>query len=272
MTKAMSFSSVFAAPLLKSQVCWATPTRLSEPTVYFFCATLVVISILYSCVGQAGASGYIAAMALFGFAPAAIKPTALVLNVLVSVVVSIRFYRAGHFTGRLLWPFVVSSVPAAVLGGYITLPPLVFNRLLGALLLVAAAPFFFRRDVEDHTVTPPRWPIALLAGALIGLLAGLTGVGGGVLITPLLLYCRWAAPKPAAAVSAVFILLNSAAALLGHLGAVRSLPADLPLFALAAVFGGAIGAQLGSTHLSAVAIYRVLGAVLLVASLKLLLA
>ena len=108
-------------------------TNLSEPTLYFFCATLALVSILYSCVGQAGASGYIAAMALYGFAPAAIKPTALVLNVLVSVVVSVRFCRAGHFSWHLLLPFAISSVPAALLGGYITLPPIVFNRLLGAI-------------------------------------------------------------------------------------------------------------------------------------------
>jgi len=242
---------------------------LSEPTLYFFCATLVLVSVLYSCVGQAGASGYIAAMALFGFAPAAIKPTALVLNVLVSVVVSLRFYRADHFSWSLLLPFAVSSVPTALLGGYITLPQFVFNPLLGALLIVAAVPFFFRRDFAAHAVSPPRLPIALLAGACVGLLSGLTGVGGGVLITPLLLYRRWAAPKPAAAISAVFILVNSVAALLGHLGATRSLPPGLPLFALAAVFGGAIGSQLGSVYLSASAIYRILGAILLIAGFKL---
>jgi uncharacterized membrane protein YfcA len=245
---------------------------LSEPTLYFFCAALVLVSILYSCVGQAGASGYIAAMALFGFAPATIKPTALILNVLVSVVVSVRFYRAGHFSWHLLLPFAVSSMPAALLGGYITLSPLVFNRLLGALLLVAAVPFFSRRDSAEHTVSPPRLPVALLAGACVGFLSGLTGVGGGVLITPLLLYGRWAAPKPAAAISAVFILINSVAALLGHLGADQSLPAGLPLFALAAVFGGAVGSQLGSAHLSAAAIYRILAAILFIAGLKLIFA
>jgi hypothetical protein len=239
--------------------------------LYFFCATLVLVSILYSCVGQAGASGYIAAMALFGFTPTAIKPTALVLNVLVSIVVSIRFYRAGHFSWRLLSPFAVLSVPAALIGGYITLPPLLFNRLLGGLLLVAAVPFFFRRDSAAHAVSPPRLTVALLAGACVGFLSGLTGVGGGVLITPLLLYRRWAAPKPAAAISSVFILINSVAALFGHLGAAHSLPPGLPLFALAAVFGGAVGSQLGSVHLSATSIYRILGAILFIAGFKLIL-
>lgn len=140
-------------------------------------------------------------MALFGFAPATIKPIALVLNVLVSVVVSLRFYRAGYFSWRLLLPFAVSWVPAALLGAYITLPAVVFNLLLGALLLVAAVPFIFGRDSAAHAVSPPRLPLALFSGACVGFLSGLTGVGGGVLITPLLLYRRWAAPKPAAAIS-----------------------------------------------------------------------
>jgi len=245
---------------------------LSQLTLSFFCAALFVISVLYSCVGQAGASGYIAAMALFGFAPAAIKPTALVLNVLVSAVVSLRFYRAGHFSRQLFWPLALASVPAALLGGCITLPTRVFNYLLGALLLIGGFPFVFSRKSVENSVSPPRLPLALLAGGGVGLLSELTGVGGGVLITPLLLHCRWAHAKTAAAVSAVFILVNSVSALIGHLSVARSLPSGLPLYACAAILGGALGSQLGSTHLSASAIHRLLGTVLLIAGLKLLLA
>ena len=246
--------------------------RLSQPTLYFFCTTLFLISVLYGCVGQGGGSGYIAAMALFGFAPDSIKPTALVLNVLASGVVSLRFYRAGHFSWRLLFPFAVSSVPTALLGGYITLPPVAFSRLLGALLLVAAVPFIFPRDLPSHTLSPPRLLVALLAGASMGLLSGLTGVGGGILIMPLFLYNRWATPKTAAALTGVFVLINSVAALLGHLAATHSVPPGLPLFGIAAVLGGMVGAQLGSVHLSASAIYRILGAVLLLSSAKLIFA
>lgn len=242
---------------------------MSQIMVLFLCGAFFVISILYACVGQAGASGYIAAMALFGFAPAAIKPTALALNVLVSAVVSLRFYRAGYFSWRLFWPFAVASVPPALLGGYFTLPPRVFDCLLGAVLLVAAVPFLVRRESPEYSISMPSLPMAFLAGSSVGLLAGLTGIGGGVLITPLLLYCRWAQAKPAAAVSAVFIFVNSVAALTGHLGATHSLPSGLPFFALAAVLGGVVGAQLGSVHLPASAIYRILGAVLLIAGLKL---
>lgn len=244
---------------------------MAESTLALFCVTLAAIAILYGSVGQAGASGTIAAMALFGFPAATIKPTSLVLNVLVSVVVSQRFVRAGHVSWRLLGPFALASVPLAGLGGYLSLPAPVFNRLLGGLLLAAALPLFLRRDRPELAVTPPRLPQALLAGGTIGLLSGLTGMGGGVLIAPLLIHRRWARPQAAAGLSSVFILINSAAALLGHLGASTDLPPHLPLLAAIAISGGALGAQLGSVHLSATAIRRLLGGVLLLASLRLLL-
>lgn len=210
-------------------------------------------------------------MALFGCAPATIKPTALVLNILVSVIVSVRFYRAGYFSWQTFWPLAAASLPAALLGGFITLPTRAFNSLLGGLLLVAAVPLLFRRELVSQSVSPPRLPIALLAGGSIGFLSGLTGVGGGVLITPLLLQCRWAPPKQAAAISAAFIFVNSVAALTGHLSFTPGLPQDLAPFALAAVLGGWVGAQLGSAHLSDSAIFRMLGTVLLIAGFKLLL-
>lgn len=243
---------------------------MAESTLALFCVTLAAISILYGSVGQAGASGTIAAMALFGFPAATIKSTSLVLNVLVSVVVSQRFVRAGHVSWRLLAPFDLASVPLAFLGGFLTLPTPLFNRLLGSLLLVAALPLFLRRDRPELSVTPPRFPQALLAGGAIGLLSGLTGMGGGVLIAPLLIHRRWARPQTAAGLSSVFILINSAAALLGHLGASTDLPPHLPLLAVIAIGGGALGAQLGSVHLSATAIRRLLGSVLVLASLRLL--
>jgi uncharacterized membrane protein YfcA len=242
----------------------------NESALLLFCGALFLISLLYSCVGQAGASGYIAAMALFGFAPAAIKPTALVLNVLVSVVVSIRFYRAGYFSWQLFWPLALASVPPAILGGSITLPAKIFNGLLGALLLVAAIPLLFRRDSEERPVSLPRVPLAMITGATIGLLSGLTGVGGGVLITPILLHCRWARAKEAAAVSAAFIFVNSVAALAGRLTAVKTLPSGLWLFAISVALGGSLGAFLGSARLSALTVYRLLGTILLIAGCKLL--
>jgi uncharacterized membrane protein YfcA len=234
-----------------------------------FCVCLFLVALLYSCVGQAGASGYIAMMALFGFLPEQIRPTALILNTLVSLVVSVRFYRAGHLSWKLLGPLALGSVPMAVLGGFMSLPHLLFNRLLGGLLVIAAAPFFLRRDVNIDTTKQPTLPVALSAGAVVGLLSGLTGIGGGILITPLMLYCHWATARTAAAVSAVFILVNSLAALMGHIGAKGTLPPNLTYYAIATLVGGAIGAQLGSLHLPNWVIHRILGIVLLVAGTKL---
>jgi len=243
--------------------------ELVPPTLVLFCATLAFVAVLYASVGQAGASGFVAVMALFGFAPEVIKPTALVLNVLVSSVVALRFGRAGYFSWPVLRPFLIASIPTACLGGYLTLPAGVFNLVLGVLLLAAGLPFFMRKTGhEPHVVPLPCIP-AVLAGGVIGLLSGLTGMGGGVLLAPLLLYCNWTSIRTAAAVSAVFIFVNSAMALLGHLTIAGQLPAELSWFALAAVLGGAIGAQLGNRHLPVGIIYRVLGAILMIAGLKL---
>lgn len=235
------------------------------------CAGLALIAALYGSVGQAGASAFLALMGLFGLAPATIKPTALVLNLLVSSVVAVRFRRAGHFSWPLLRPFLLLSVPAAFLGGWWSLPEAVFNRLLGVLLLIAGLPFLRGRAPVLGHVVPPSAPAAMAAGGVIGLLSGLTGMGGGVLLTPLLLYRGWAEVRTAAALSAVFIFVNSLMALLGLLSASVQLPKELPWLALAALGGGAIGAQLGSRWLPGAVVVRLLGITLLIAGLRLLL-
>ncbi len=236
------------------------------------CGLLSLVAVLYASVGQAGASGFVAVMALFGFSPEVVKPTALVLNVLVSSVVALRFARDVHFSWPVLRPFLIASIPAAGLGGYLTLPAVVFNPVLGALLLVASVPFFVRRaSTSIPTRLPPVIP-ALVAGATIGLLSGLTGTGGGILLAPLLLHCRWASLPTTVAVSGVFIFVNSALALAGHLVLVARLPPDLPWLAVAVVLGGALGAQLGSRHLPLSAVHRILGLTIGMAGLKLLVA
>lgn len=235
------------------------------------CFVFFTIALLYASAGQAGASGYIAAMALLGYAPDSIKPTALVLNTLVSLVVSWRFIRDKHFDWPLFWPFALSAVPMAMVGGYLTLPRALFEYLLGALLLIAGGLSLLRRPPDDQAVRPPRKPVALVWGAIIGLLSGLTGVGGGVLITPLLLFCRWSSMRAAASVSALFILCNSIAALAGHWSAADHLPHGIGFLALMAVLGGWFGARLGSRWLTPRQIQVLLGAVLILASLRLLL-
>jgi uncharacterized membrane protein YfcA len=237
-------------------------------TLPWLLACVAAVAFLYSSVGHAGASGYIAVMTLFGLAPEVVRPTALCLNILVASVTSYQFARAGHLRWSLFWPFAVLSVPLAFVGGYVSLPTVVFKRLVGAVLLLSAGRLLLRPPQEEDTREPPR-PVALGVGGGLGLLSGLTGTGGGIFLTPLLLLLHWARAKQAAAVSALFILVNSIAGLLGNLGKSGGLPDDVPWLALAALSGGALGSYLGSARLSHVAIKRLLAIMLLIAGAKL---
>jgi uncharacterized membrane protein YfcA len=227
-----------------------------------------LVAFLYSTVGHAGASGYIAVMTLCGFAAALIKPTALVLNILVATIGTFQFWRAGHFSWSLFWPFALLSVPAAFLGGYLHLPPSIFKPLVGVVLLFSAVRLFFRRG-DPVEVSPPALPTALGVGAGIGLLSGLTGTGGGIFLTPLLLFRRWAHTRPAAAISALFILLNSMAALIGYFSSGQPIPPFAWVLAVAAVVGGTLGSQLGSQRFPVRTVSVLLSAVLIIAGTKL---
>lgn len=233
------------------------------------------VALLYASVGHAGATGYIAVMSLFGIGPDVIRPTALVLNVLVASIASVQFFRAGHFRGGLFWPLAAASVPCAVLGGALRLSTETFEKLVGAVLVVSAIRLV--RDAwpgqtprDGAPAGPPIPPVLAAIGGGIGLLSGLTGVGGGVFLTPLLLALRAAPVKHVAAISAPFILVNSLAGLAGGLAAGRSLPPiSLPVIA-AAVLGGAIGAHLGAFRLPVRGMQLLMAAVLAIASAKLL--
>lgn len=230
---------------------------------------IFVVALLYSSVGHGGASGYIAVMALCSLAPAVIKPSALVLNIAVSAVAFSFYARAGHFRWRLFWPFAVTSVPASFVGGAILLPPHIFKTLLGIALLFAAARTICNRREER----PPRdlsLPAALLAGGGIGLVSGMTGVGGGIFLSPLILLLGWGGQRETSAASALFILLNSSAALAGNLSSLTMVPPALPLLAAAALAGGMLGGATGSRLLSPQAIARALTTVVAIAGLKML--
>ncbi len=242
-----------------------TPEYLALLTLGIF-----LVAFLYSSVGHAGASGYIAVMSLLSMAPAAIKPTALTLNILVASIGTFQFWRAGHFSWRLFWPFALLSVPLAFLGGYINLPTHIFKILLGVILLYSGARFLLRPPPEQYTIEPRRF-VALLSGGGIGLLSGLTGTGGGIFLTPLLLFMHWARAKPAAAVSALFILVNSIAGLLGNFSSTRQFPAFALALVAAAGLGGTIGSYFGSRRFDPVVIKRFLAVVLLIAGTKLIL-
>jgi uncharacterized protein len=231
---------------------------------------ILTIAILYSSVGHAGASGYIAVMSLFSLAPEVIKPTALVLNIVVASIGTWQFWRAGHFSWKLFWPFAVLSIPMAFLGGYVALPTRAFKIIVGVVLLFSAVRFLLPSPSAEEARDPPR-PAAMATGAGLGLLAGLTGTGGGIFLTPLLLLMHWARTKAAAAVSALFILVNSVSGLLGSFSSTKNLPSFALLLALAVVIGGTLGSYLGSRRLQHQTIKRCLAFVLLIAGGKLIL-
>ncbi|MBI3359058.1 MAG: sulfite exporter TauE/SafE family protein [Nitrospirae bacterium] len=229
------------------------------------------VALLYSSVGHAGASGYLAAMALVGIVPEVMKPTALVLNILVAGIATVQFYRAGCFSWSLFWPFTLTSIPFAFLGGYITLPGTIYKQLLGLVLLFAAYRLFSNTAITQspQKTIPPH--IALACGAGIGLLSGLIGVGGGIFLSPLLLLMGWAQIKEQSGVAAAFILVNSVAGILGHFLALKRFPIVLPYWIIASSVGGIIGSRLGSRRLGNPTLRRILAVVLVVAVLKLLL-
>lgn len=231
---------------------------------------ILAAATLYSSVGHGGASGYLAAMALFGLAPATMKPTALCLNILVASIATFRFWRAGCFSWPLFWPFAVASIPLAYIGGAITLPTTIYKQVVGLTLLYAAFRLFLFTQAKADAAATRIAPLALaiLLGALIGLLSGLTGVGGGIFLSPLLLLMGWADTRRTAGISAAFILVNSMAGLLGNVTNVQALPPALPFFAVAAVVGGLIGSEFGSRRLAGVTIRRLLAVVLVVAGVK----
>lgn len=224
---------------------------------------------LYSSVGHAGASAYLALMALFGLSPAVMRPTALVLNILVAGLTSFRYVRAGLFRWRALWPFLIGAAPFAFLGGSFQVPGEIYRPLVGAVLWLSAARLLWPREIR--AVTDPHDPPILtgvLIGTGIGFLSGLTGTGGGIFLSPLLLFLGWSNPKVASGVAAVFILVNSVAGLSGNLASVQSLPTNLPLFAASVLAGAVVGTTLGIRFKAAVVV-KALGLVLVVAGFKL---
>ena len=236
-------------------------------------AVLVVLvflaSALYASVGHAGASGDIAAMGLVGVPAASMKPTALILNLFVATIATYKFYRSGYFSWPLFWPFAVTSIPAAFIGGRISLPNHIYGPVVGVVLLYAAYRMIrlsIKRGPESTTSVPLF--AGLLWGAGIGLLSGLTGVGGGIFLSPLLIIAGWAETRQSAGVSAAFILVNSIAGLAGNLSAVHQVPILVLWLIPAAAFGGFIGSYFGSQRFNPATLRLLLAVVLVVAGIK----
>lgn len=238
-------------------------------------AALALVAFLYASVGHAGASGYIAVLALVGMPAASIKPLALLLNLLVAAQGSWQFWCAGHLRWGVFWPVLLAGLPAAFLGGWLNLPPGGFQRLVALVLLASALRFLLEPRDPPELVAPK--PLALAGwGAGLGLLAGLTGTGGGVVLTPLLLFQRWATTRQAAAVASLFILGNSLSGLAGLLVARRGAlaltvsPGGVAAMAAVVLAAGALGSRLGSRHWPVAWIRRALAVVLVLAAVKLL--
>jgi hypothetical protein len=243
---------------------------LTEEPDLWLAALMLLSAVLYTAVGHGGASAYIALMALFGVAPEAMRPTALALNILVTGFTSVRYLRAGMFRWRTLWPFLIGSVPFAFIGGGLHLPGQFYRPLVGVILILAALRFLWPKELTANR-DPRDPPVAagIACGGFVGMLSGLTGTGGGIFLSPILLLAGWSGTRTASGVVAVFILCNSTAGLIGNVASLKALPADLAIYAAAVLIGAIIGTNFG-VRFQAPMILKVLGLVLMIAGLKLL--
>jgi uncharacterized protein len=240
--------------------------------IFLLIPLIFIAALLFSSVGHGGASAYLATFALIGMAPASMRPAALSLNVLVATIALYKFHKAGAFDWQLFWPIALTSIPAAFIGGKVTLPNETYKILVGLSLIYAAwAIFNHANRSEEVSLKPVAKPILFSLGAGLGFLAGLTGVGGGIFLSPILLFFGWAKTKVISGVAAAFILVNSISGLLGVLSKSPTLPAGLIYWALAAVAGGWLGAEYGSKRLANPTIRKLLALVLLFAGSKMVL-
>jgi uncharacterized protein len=242
-------------------------------SLYLLLFLLAIIAFLYSSVGHGGASGYLAVMALMGVAPLVMKPSALIMNLAVSLFSFIGFYRAGYFRLKLFLPFIISSVPMAFLGGTITLSDSIYKKILAACILISIIRLLYQFKNQDEPNRPiPLWA-GLLSGGLIGLLSGMIGIGGGIILSPLMLLMRWSNLKETAAVSALFIFVNSLSGLYGQMqkGGIH-LTNDFQWAVLATIIGGLLGSYYGSQKFNIPTLRYLLALGLTIASLKLIFA
>jgi uncharacterized membrane protein YfcA len=240
-----------------------------------FPVVLAIIAAAYAAVGQAGATGYIAAMAIVGLPPDIIRPATLALNTLVAAIGTARFAREGHVTWRGTYPSILLALPFSVLGGATHLPASIYHPVVGALLIVAAWRMMksARSATAIDELTPPHPPLlpSILAGAIIGFVAGVTGIGGGIFVAPLVITLHWLNTRQAAGLSALFNLLNSAAALAGLWSTSLVLPPELPSWLAAVAIGAILGSWLGVRHLPSGVLRYTLSALLLVGGVWMLL-
>ncbi|KQB39635.1 sulfite exporter TauE/SafE family protein [Flavobacterium aquidurense] len=242
---------------------------LSSENILLFSFALIVIAFLYSSVGHGGASGYLALMTIFAFPVAIMKPSALLLNLFVSSISFFFYYRMNYFRPKLFYPFAIASVPAAFIGGFVTLDNTIYKIILGIVLVFAALRLFGIFNFKEKEAVEIKLPFALAIGFIIGLLSGMLGIGGGIILSPILLFLGWANVKESAAISSLFIFVNSFAGMLGFFLGGKTIPMESFYLVPIAVIGGVLGGFYGSGYFSNKTLKFVLGTVILMASIKL---
>jgi uncharacterized protein len=255
------------------------PRNVSHPlaieTLMLLAGLVFAAALLYTSVGHAGASGYIAAMALVGMSPVAMKPTALALNILVAAFATLRWTRnTRDLNWGALLPLTLASIPAAYIGGTIQLSDSTYKLLVGIILLAAGLKFLLQprpKPTETDQPTAVPWTGGLATGGIVGILSGITGTGGGIFLSPLLLLFGWAGTRQASGIVAPFILVNSIAALIGNARTLPNIPIELPWLIIAALSGALLGTRIGISWVSNTTLQRILGVVLLIAAAKFLL-
>jgi uncharacterized protein len=225
---------------------------------------------LYAAVGHGGASGYLALMAIYGFAPEIMKPTALLLNLFVSLTSFLQFYRGKHFNWKIFLPLALASVPMAFVGGLIPIEAAIYKKILGVLLLIPIIRFFFFKNTEADHLLPHKIGLSILIGGTIGLLSGMIGIGGGIILSPVLILLKWTDQKQTAAISALFIFVNSLSGLSAQISKGIHFSSDMLLMVLIAFAGGLLGAWLGALKFKQQILKIILASALSVAAFKLL--
>jgi len=243
---------------------------LQVESFILFYILLFLVAFLYSSVGHGGASGYLALMAIFSITPDVMKPTALLLNLFVSLTSFIQFYRGKHFNWKIFLPFAITSVPMAYLGGWIGLKDDLYKKMLGILLLIPIVRFIFFANIKVEELKKSNFYLSMLIGAAIGFLSGLIGIGGGIILSPVLLLLKWADMKQTAAISALFIFVNSLSGFLAQLNKGITFTTDMYAYVVAAFIGGICGAYFGSIKFKQNILQYLLALVLIIASYKLL--
>jgi uncharacterized membrane protein YfcA len=244
----------------------------SIESIELFFIVLPIIAFLYASVGHGGASGYLALMALFSFPVLFMKPAALTLNILVAGISFYYYWKEGHFNWKLFYPFAIASIPASFVGGFMNVNPTLYKQILGVLLLISVARMVYSKfGVQKDQKIKRTLAMSLLLGATIGFFSGMIGIGGGIILSPLILLLGWGNIKETAAVSALFIWVNSISGMTGLLSSGALIPKEVIIIAGFAIIGGIIGGYFGSKKMNNYILKYVLSVVLVIAAIKLLL-